>query len=153
MVVWPEEKSGGKLFNPHIALPFLEFMFGANLLDLYLEGVLLTWCNNRFKNQGEALVRQHLDRAIYKAEWCTLLPKDKTINPPIIKSDHGPMSSCSNQMVEVVPSNFTFNLCGPICLNASTLPTQFGRSTLEDHRLSGCVKSLKGLERSFLFGT
>lgn len=37
VVVNPEEKEGGRPFDSHLALPFLEFMFDANFLDLSFE--------------------------------------------------------------------------------------------------------------------
>lgn len=147
----PEEKAGGRPFNPQLALPFLEFMFEANILDLNFEGVPFTWCNNRFRNQGEALVGQRLDRAICNTKWRTLFPKAKTINLPFSESDHGPIVVLLDPNCRSGPK-LHFQSMWATCLSY-ILSIPLGEPNPEVRHPSGCARSLKMSRKVCRFGT
>lgn len=92
-----EEKKGGLPFDRKKVEPVLNLIQRTCLEDLGFRGNIFTWNNKR---EGQANIKQRIDRAMANAEWNIEFQEAFLENLVAIGSDHGPicLSLISNHL-------------------------------------------------------
>jgi hypothetical protein len=84
----PTEKVGGATQDFYSCCPLRTFIEDIGLVDLGFQGYPYTWNNKR---EGEANIRERLDRAFGSAGWVEAYPESKVFHLRLIGSDHVPI--------------------------------------------------------------
>ncbi|CAN0912769.1 hypothetical protein LINGRAPRIM_LOCUS483 [Linum grandiflorum] len=90
-VLHDHEKMGRHPVCYNSIQPFHNFVFNNELIDIGCKGDPFTWTNNQ---QGEDLVKQRLDRALYNLAWFTHYNSAVVTHKEMIGSDHALIQLC-----------------------------------------------------------
>lgn len=101
---------------------FRDFLHACSLMDLESKGCAFTWNNNR---EGDAFVKDKLDRAVCTMEWRLAYPNAECLALPAIGSDHSslllslfPKNECRRRMFRFEAFWVEDEECGTIVRNA-----------------------------------
>jgi hypothetical protein len=100
-----QEKQGGRPVASSSSCPFKQFIDHFGLIDLSFAGNPFTWCNNR---QGNASIKERLDRGLASLSWFHLHPEHSMIHLPASASDHHPILLNTATQSPLLPRPFRF---------------------------------------------
>jgi hypothetical protein len=99
------EKLGGRPVASSSNCPFKGFIDHFGLVDLGFSGNPFTWCNQR---QGNATIKERLDRGIANLNWIHVHPKFSLKHIPASTSDHNPILLNTAHPSSLLPRPFRF---------------------------------------------
>lgn len=106
------EKIGARPADFYRMTSFQDFLNDCSLLDLPSHGCAFTWSNHR---EGDALVKERLDRAVCNADWRVLFPHAQVLALPLRSSGirilsvvqlFNPLGTLSQEKTPRSPTNF-----------------------------------------------